>query len=231
MSTPAIVIPVAELPPLAELVRKNRGLIFKVAQKTHGRLVSAGVHLMSFDDFQQEATVVMQRCAEKFDASRGFKFSTYFVRSALNDLNRIVDKLIREHVSLGVFSMSAPVNDDGDSLDFESIIDAGYGDPVDIIEAQETAELFENLSPLARTLAEMMADTPAAIDREWDAMREQHRQSRVLATGNEAAVTNMPKEVRVSFIAEWLRAASHATASEMSAAVDEVEALRKAVYG
>lgn len=58
------------------LVAANLRLVTSVARKVSKSMNGAGSSL-AFDDMMQEGSVGLIRAAEKFDASRGYKFSTY----------------------------------------------------------------------------------------------------------------------------------------------------------
>jgi RNA polymerase primary sigma factor len=55
-----------------EMIERNLGLVFSIAQKYRGRDAS-------FDDLVQDGTIGLVRAVEKFDHRRGLKFSTYAV--------------------------------------------------------------------------------------------------------------------------------------------------------
>ena len=62
------------------LFENNKGLINKVANARY----KAGHLIFDYDDIFQEACIGFNKAIDKFDASKGFKFSTYAMRSMTN---------------------------------------------------------------------------------------------------------------------------------------------------
>jgi len=58
-------------------VEDNLGLVHMVVQKSGGRY---GNHLVDYDDLISEGTIGLMHALERFDPTRGFKFSSYAVR-------------------------------------------------------------------------------------------------------------------------------------------------------
>ena len=65
-----------------ELVENNYGLVHACANKFRGRGVE-------YDDLFQAGCIGLIKAAQKFDASRGFAFSTYAVPAILGEIKRI----------------------------------------------------------------------------------------------------------------------------------------------
>jgi RNA polymerase primary sigma factor len=68
----------------ARLVSDNSGLVYKFARR-FGRFAEE-------DDAVQEGFIALMRAAKKFDPSRGYRFSTYAVRSIINALAKLNQK-------------------------------------------------------------------------------------------------------------------------------------------
>jgi RNA polymerase sigma factor (sigma-70 family) len=150
----------------------NTGLAHRVAVKVFARLMSMGA-AVEFDDVFQEASLIMQRAYEKFDPSRGFKFSTYYTRSAYNELNKFVESYEKDCTVLGVMSIQAARGDDGDELDMESTIDGHHTSPEEALEHKQLFESIERkLSPLAFFLLQVSVDPPEQLVREFNVQRE-----------------------------------------------------------
>jgi RNA polymerase sigma factor (sigma-70 family) len=72
----------------AALVRANMALVLAMAKRT--RIPSA-----EFTELISEGNMALLRAVEKFDVSRGFKFSTYGCRAILKSFNRLATKTAR----------------------------------------------------------------------------------------------------------------------------------------
>jgi RNA polymerase sigma factor (sigma-70 family) len=69
----------------SELVRANMPLVIAMAKR-------ARVANVAFGEMVSEGNMALLRSVEKFDVSRGFKFSTYACRAILKSLNRLATK-------------------------------------------------------------------------------------------------------------------------------------------
>ncbi|MGC9453390.1 MAG: sigma-70 family RNA polymerase sigma factor [Phycisphaerae bacterium] len=69
----------------SELVRANLPLVISMAKRTK-------VANVDFGEMVSEGNMALLRAVEKFDVSRGFKFSTYACRAILKSLNRLATK-------------------------------------------------------------------------------------------------------------------------------------------
>jgi len=69
----------------ADLVRANMALVLAMAKRT--RILN-----VEFTELVSEGNMALLRSVEKFDVSRGYKFSTYACRSILKAFNRLATK-------------------------------------------------------------------------------------------------------------------------------------------
>ncbi len=69
----------------AKLVRANMALVLAMAKRTR-------IHNVEFGELVSEGNMALLRSVEKFDVSRGFKFSTYACRAILKSFNRLATK-------------------------------------------------------------------------------------------------------------------------------------------
>lgn len=74
----------------ARIVRANMALVIAMAKRTR-------VPNVAFTDLVSEGNMALLRSVEKFDVSRGFKFSTYACRSILKSFNRLATKTSRHY--------------------------------------------------------------------------------------------------------------------------------------
>lgn len=69
----------------AELARSNMALVLAMAKRTR-------IPNVEFSELVSEGNMALLRSIEKFDVSRGFKFSTYACRAILKSFNRLATK-------------------------------------------------------------------------------------------------------------------------------------------
>lgn len=72
------------------LVRANMALVLAMAKRTR-------IPNVEFNEMISEGNMALLRSVEKFDAGRGFKFSTYACRAILKGFNRMATKTGRYH--------------------------------------------------------------------------------------------------------------------------------------
>jgi RNA polymerase primary sigma factor len=69
----------------ADVVGGNMALVVAMAKRTR-------IPNVEFSELISEGNLALLRCVEKFDVSRGFKFSTYSCRAILKSFNRLATK-------------------------------------------------------------------------------------------------------------------------------------------
>jgi RNA polymerase sigma factor (sigma-70 family) len=74
----------------ADLVRANLALVLAMAKRTR-------IPNVDFGEIVSEGNMALLRAVEKFDAGRGFKFSTYGCRAILKGFNRLATKTGQYH--------------------------------------------------------------------------------------------------------------------------------------
>lgn len=87
----------------------RRGMARRSVQQLRTKLVDANIPLVvttakkrqyrnvAFDELVSEGTLVLLRCIDRFDPSRGFKFSTYACRSLFNAFGSLAHKESKHH--------------------------------------------------------------------------------------------------------------------------------------
>jgi RNA polymerase sigma factor (sigma-70 family) len=92
----------------AAIVRANTSLVGAMASRYPSRGVESG-------ELISEGNLVLLRCVDKFDCSRGFKFSTYVCRAILESFWRVTRSAVRyrHHHQTGVFAPGS----DADRMD------------------------------------------------------------------------------------------------------------------
>lgn len=74
----------------ADLVRANLPLVVAMAKRTR-------IPNVEFAELISEGNMALLRCVEKFDVTRGFKFSTYACRAILKSFNRLATTTGKYH--------------------------------------------------------------------------------------------------------------------------------------
>lgn len=115
---------------------RNIDLVHKITNKIMGRINYSGM-AMTREDVFQELSLLWLVCAEKYDEGAGIAFSTYFVRSAFNNMNR---ELLREGNSPFYKQADGGENDEGEQIDLFEVLDLDGG-----LSPEEVAQHFDSL--------------------------------------------------------------------------------------
>lgn len=191
--------------------RQNIGLIHMVCRRVYGARVVPLDLPVEYVDLEQEATITMMKCFQRFDESRGFKFSTYFCRAAYNDLNNFLEDFIKDKIELGQFSMSS-TDADGEEVDLEDKIEGDFPSPErDMMARQFIEELRHKLSPLAHLILELTVSPDEQMEKEWLTKCELEK-----TTG----------EMTYGFINEYVQQLAGATQLDVKYARSEIANLR-----
>lgn len=194
--------------------KENMGLVRRVAIKVHARALAMGLSL-PYDDIEQEASIVFLRAYEGFNPDLGFKFSTYFTKSAYNQLNKYLETQGgKDREELGLFSMHAAVHDDGEPIDMESMIEGDFDTPEECLEEKQLIEYITNsISPLANQMIQFVVDPPPELQEEFQASR----------SGSDREYSAIP----LSFVCSFAERVMGATPAEMRAARAELQDVRR----
>jgi len=167
---------------------ENLKLAHHTAWKIHSRIVSSGVSV-EYDDVFQDVAVVWLACEQKFDESKGYAFSTYFVSAA----NFTVFK---DHQK-----KSSRFNSDlahTDEFDF-TVPDGSGSAEVSLIGDEWVKMCLSKLSPLARTVLGLTINPPALIINSLQAMQDKAKYARDCGVHRRA-----PTELNLSTVCQIL---------------------------
>ena len=148
---------------------ENSGLIHTVARKGYGRLMQIGA-AVEYEDIFQDLVEVFIKAYDRFDESFGVQFSTYFMRSAFNELNKKAKTFEAERLELGMRSieeLSAHAEEEG-GVSIEEKIASDAATPEQTLIARSAIDKwFDELSPVAAMIAGLTLDPPDFIEREF----------------------------------------------------------------
>ena len=175
----------------------NKFLIVKIAKKCYARVVEFNLP-MDFDDVLQEVRISWWQARESFDPQSGFRFSTYFVRSAYNNMNKVVNRLMRRNPP-GTITFDGDINNEGFSLD--SVIESPDPRPDEVLEMISNAEeVLDGLSDLARLAVEWIVTPPDFLLWEVGAKQEKAK----IAENRDGKRRKPPVEVTLPMVVEYI---------------------------
>lgn len=231
---------------LASYLEENEGLIHAAARMGYGRLQALGAQ-MDYDDLVQEMTELFIVAYDKFDESNGAPFSSYFMFSARNKINKIGERMELERCgtmvvavekdsngrvvevkrksihagTLGIEEINAKASDNGHS--FEETLASDMATPEEIVEATSVvASMMKQLSPLAAQMMEMTLNPPEFIEREFDAIAAHAEFARSMGIERRSRT-----ELNLSFVAGILEKTSGLPIKKIRAARSEIADLAK----
>jgi len=207
----------------ADYYKANVGLVHAVSRKGHLRLVKAGVGV-EYDDVFQEMSVVFLKAYKGFDATKGFKFSTYYFMAAYNKLNTWAQKMIEERLEHGVVSIQELNHTDDGENSLEDVLMVDHTTP----EAQYRVTEFlnhinENLTPLASLILAWVLQPPRQVMTEIRKAEANARFGRSLGYNSRCMVNVSPR-----YIANFIQMISDVKQPEVDRALKEIERLRYA---
>lgn len=176
------------------------GLLRKLARGQWGIMQGLGIEV-EFDDIFQEMSLAYCAALSGYNPEYGITFSAYLGRTALNNWAKVKDRLVRERMQLGMYSLDEI--ESGDEEGVASILDRIGGtclSPEDeILQAESGREglvtLLRNLkrrtgkslSPLAARLVSDLMNPSDTIRAAWLARRSHSLRSRALDPESEEA--------------------------------------------
>lgn len=188
---------------IAEQLQEHQGLInlvvFNAMKRIRG-MQYAGVpfpaDLLDEEEMRAEVLEVFVKAQQKFDPSLNYAFSTYFVRSANNQINRRINNLSNRYIN----PVSMHVSREGEDDDYEIELPE-EGDFTQGLELNDLVNFVKgNLSPLARALFEMSLQPHAVFEREYEAHKAKRDYASSLGLSR-----HLVREMNLNFIATCLK--------------------------
>ena len=206
----------------AQFYQENVGLVHSLARKGHARLMSAGVAL-DYEDVFQEMSVTFLKAYKMFDASKGFRFSTYFYMAGLNRLNVWAQKMIEERLKHGVVSIQE-LNASGEEEEFnlDEVLMPDEATPEAHCRVSEfLTHLHNTLSPLANLILAWVVTPPPEIITEVRKAEAYAHYGRKQGHNVRCSVDITPR-----YVANFIRMISNVSQRETDHALKEIERLR-----
>ena len=210
----------------AEYYKANMGLVHVVSRKGFSRMAAAKV-VIDYEDVFQEMSIVFLKALEKFDESKGFKFSTYYFMCAFNRLNRWAQDLIEERLKHGVVSIEELGHNVGDGGDMDmggmmSDMSDPSADPESSYRVRELLDhMAKSLSPLAGLILEWSIAPPEEVMTEIRKAQKYAEYGRAKGHNSRCMVQVSPR-----YIASFVRMISDVSQPEVTKALREIEELR-----
>jgi DNA-directed RNA polymerase specialized sigma24 family protein len=205
----------------AQYYQANVGLVHMVSKKGYARLQAAGVAI-DYDDVFQEMSVVFLKAYEKFDAERGFKFSTYYCMAAFNRCNGWAQDMIEERLKHGVVSIQELNHGGGEEVDLEEVLMADPNTPELHYRVTEFLEhVAKTLSPLATLILAWVVQPPQEIVQELRKAEAYALYGRQRGFNSRCMATITPR-----YVANFIRMISDVSQGEAEHALKEIERLR-----
>jgi RNA polymerase primary sigma factor len=168
----------------SQLTGANLALVIAMAKRTK-------IPDVDFSELISEGNVALLRAIEKFDVSRGFKFSTYACRVILKSFSRMANKALKHRVRFGV--------------EFDPTMEPG--DQVEIKHRQVQNDALSRLHEiLLRNHAELSKPEQRVIDRRF-ALTEGGKRKTLAVVGQEMGVSKERiRQIQRSALAKLRRA-------------------------
>jgi hypothetical protein len=201
----------------AEYYKANVGLVHTVSRKGYTRLLAARVTI-DYEDVFQEMSIVFLKAYEKFDASLGFQFSTFFYRAAFNRLNNWAQDLIDDRLRY------SNIEDMGseEANDLESVLWQDHDTPEGHYAVNQMIEhIAKSLSPLASLIFTWSLAPPPEINQEIRKAQINAEFGRSLGYDTRCMAQLTPR-----YVANFVRLISDASQYEINKALKEIDKLK-----
>ena len=167
-----------------------------LARRVFPRVKARGLP-MDYEDVYQEIAVTFCQARDKFDPSRGVKFTDYFGRAAMLNMNRTISGLTNDETIDGNNHISLDwAIEDGSDL-HEIIEDVNGQTPEEIVMGGGHRDfVLGRLSPLTRRVCEIVESPSEIVVGQWQAIRVKATLGRSEDQRSRAA----PTSVTVAFV-------------------------------
>lgn len=196
--------------------RDHTGLLHQLARKAYGRMQSVGVP-MDYDDILQEMSVTFVKATKLYRPDAGYAFTAYLGRAIWNQFNKVAERLIEQHLNLGLTSIEEMEHDaqergslEGSGSMMERMLyeEGSYTEsPEDIIERGQLMAISTRIR--AQSLSADALQVVRLLASPSEELVENHRLSRAhseqaVALGVAKRHTT-PEEITLAFIFRFLK--------------------------
>lgn len=160
-----------------ELYKEHVGLINKVTSnilKRVANMQSAGmqvpIELQDGEDIHNLLFEVFVKTIKGFDEKQNFRFSTYFVKSAYNRINRIIENAVGDRSINTVSFFDLANHHESEPVDAEVFLDVEQENSLEQVDLSNLLSYVQTqLSPLAVALLKQVIHPDQEFEREYEA--------------------------------------------------------------
>lgn len=169
---------------------------------------------IEYSDLVQEAFIVFIQAAKKYDETKGWAFSTYFVTAASHHFHNMLSRLVLER------AQSVEVGYDLSLLDL--IEDPSENPELELEGSQRIEAAIESPSPVAKMIAVSLINPSPELKSEFQALDSKRKIASSLRIDE-----RYPPELNINFMVSLLSAAG-ISSKELSQAKEEIRQLELA---
>lgn len=137
-------------------------LIHMLAHKFLARLVGANCNAMDYEDLYQHACITYTKAQSRYNPEYGITFTAYLGRAIVNDMNKLMEKVLNEHFGLGIVYGDDMGDDDDDSMSvYENFASSDETAEERMERMSEARENIRNLNAVSRLYVRILMQPPA----------------------------------------------------------------------
>lgn len=136
-------------------------LIHMLTHKFLARIAGAGCHAMDYEDLYQHACITYTKAQSRYKPEYGITFTAYLGRAIMNDMNKLLEKLLNEHLGLGII-YGEDMSDSEDSVSvYENFASDDEGVEERLERMGQARENLRNLDAVSRLYVRILMQPPA----------------------------------------------------------------------